>query len=199
MSMPGFVFHFHCDSCGATSDEFSMYVFHDIFRPDIGLPAWSMRHKCWAYVQAELSVDQRREMEFNRDVLLAFAASLSSDNFTVGVPQMSLDEAGKIRVDVLPDPRCPYCGKQCKCVTGYPPNENATTPPLETITAVEFRAMPLASIGLSVRTSIICRDLGIQTLGQLEDRRDQLVAHPRTSDVVLDEIERWLKRKPAST
>ena len=48
MTMPGFVFHFRCDSCDASSHDYSVFAFSDVLRPDVVLPAWSLRHRCWA-------------------------------------------------------------------------------------------------------------------------------------------------------
>jgi hypothetical protein len=195
VTMPGFVFHFHCDSCGATSDDYSLYVFNDIFRPDIGLPAWSLTHKCWARIYADLRLDQRRAMESDPAVLLEFAASLSSDHMTVGVPQMTFGDSHSIDVKVTPEPRCPYCGSRCRSPFGYTPAE--TPPAFVPMSVAEFRSAPLSLIDLSVRARNICSNLGIRTVGELEDSRARFAAHRGAAESTMAEIERLLSLKPA--
>ena len=194
MSMPGFVFYFQCDSCNTKSGSYSVYVFHNLFSPNISLPAWSLAHKYWGSVSADLSVEQRRAMESDRELLLSFAASLTSDNLTVGVPQLSTGQSDSFYVELTPEPRCPYCGVTCRSVLGYPSLEESSSNAL--VSLAEFRAAPLSLIGLSVRTKMICRDLGLDTIGELEDGRSRFAAHPRATDIAVQEIDSLLLRKP---
>lgn len=196
MTMPGFVFYFQCVSCGVTSHDYSVFVFTDILRPDIVLPAWSRDHKCWVTIQAELSSDQRRAMESDHDVLLSFAASLSSDNLTVGVPQLSVRQTDSFAVTVTPDPKCPYCGSECQSPFGYPPRE--VPPEFAPVSPAEFCAAPLSLIELSVRARMISRDLDVRTVGQLENSRSRFAAHPRATEATIAEIDDLLSRKPAN-
>jgi len=186
MTMPGFVFHFRCDACNANSDEYSVYVFNDLVRSDVGLPAWSLTHKCWATILAHLDSDQRRAMDSDRDELLSFAASLSSDNITVGVPELSAHELGSFNVKVTPDPICPYCSARCRTPFGYPPQVEA---PETLFSAAELRSAPIALIGLSVRVRNICRELCIATVGELENARSRFVAHRAASEGAVQEVD----------
>ena len=194
MTMPGFVFHFRCDSCEATSHDYSVFAFSDILRPDIVLPAWSLKHRCWATIKANLSSDQRRALASDRDALLSFAASLSSDNLTVGVPELAVSSTKSIEVVVSPDPVCPHCALRCQSPFGYPPREQP--PDFAPVTAGEFLAAPLSLIDLSVRARMIARDLDIRTVGQLEASRSQFDAHPAATEGTVAEIEDLLSRKP---
>ena len=196
MTMPGFVFHFHCGACDASSHDYAVYVFSDLFRPSIILPAWSLTHKCWASIQADLSTGQRRTMESAREILLSFAASLSSDNLTVGVPRMSAGESDSFTINVTPDPICPHCGANCQSPFGYPPRPDAPTIP--TVSIAEFRAAPISLIDLSVRATMICHDLGFNAVGDIEDGRSRFAAHPRATETTILEIDRLLSRKPVA-
>lgn len=195
MTMPGFVFHFRCDSCDATSHDYSVFAFNDILRPDVVLPAWSLTHRCWATIRADLSSGQRRSMASDRDALLSFATSLSSDNLTVGVPELAVSSTESFDVAVTPEPRCPYCGLRCESPFGYPPRE--LPPDFAPATAAEFRAAPLSLIDLSVRARMIAHDLDIMTVGQLEAARPQFNAHPKATKTTMAEIQDLLSRKPA--
>lgn len=195
--MPGFVFYFHCDSCDALSDDYSLYVFPDIFRSDISLPAWSITHKCWCSLDAGLDTEQRLSMESDRDLLLAFAASMSSDNLTVGVPQFSSNDADGFDVNVTPSPQCPRCGCKCRAIFGYPPRDEPKT--VAHISLAEFRIAPLSLIGLSVRSRMICRDLGLRTLGDLEDGRARFAGHSSATENTVREIDTLLSRKPTGS
>jgi hypothetical protein len=197
MSMPGFVFYFHCDSCDATSGGYSVYVFPDIFSSHIVLPAWSIAHKCWCSLNADLDTDQRRAMESDRDLLLAFAASMSSDSLTVGVPQFYSNDSGGFDVNVTPDPKCPICGCTCQAIFGYPDREEVMT--IAHISLAEFRIAPLSLIGLSVRSTKICRDLGLRTMGDIEDGRTRFAGHPSANENTLREIDTLLSRKPTGS
>lgn len=192
--MPGFVFYFNCDSCDAISDEYSVFVFPDLFRSEISLPAWSMSHKCWCSVTADLDLDQRRNMESNREILLAFAASLSSDNLTLGVPQFSLNRSDGFDVNVTPEPKCPICGCTCRAIFGYPPRDVPQV--IAHISHAEFRIAPLSLIGLSVRSTMICRDLGLRTVGDIEDGRARFADHPSATESSVLEIDALISRKP---
>ncbi len=192
--MPGFVFYFTCESCDAISDEYSVFVFPDIFRSEISLPAWSISHKCWCSVNADLDLDQRRAMESDREVLLAFAATLSSDNLTVGVPQFSSNGSVGFDVNVTPDPKCPKCGCKCRTIFGSPPRDVPHS--IARISLAEFRIAPLSLIGLSVRSTMICRDLGLRTMGDIEDGRARFADHPSATESSVREIDEFLSRKP---
>ncbi len=194
MSMPGFVFYFCCDSCGAASEDYSLYAFPDLFEPGIMLPTWSVTHRCWGSLHAGLSAEDRRAMEADRGVLLAFAASVSSDNLTVGVPEMVPGAGHSLGVKVAPDPQCPHCGAACRSPFGYPPTRDK--PHIAPRSAAEFRAAPISLIDLSVSAQLICEDLDLHTLGQIEDGRSQFAAHPRASERCVREIDDCLAMKP---
>ena len=189
MSMSGFVFHFRCDACNATSGDYSIFPFPDIFRADILLPAWNLEHRCWSQIQLSLNSDQRTQLETDAERMTAFARSLSSPSFTVCVPHLR-DIDGECGVSVTPDPICPHCGVICHPIFGYPSREAKLTttdfPP------EEIDAIPLSAIDISVRTRNLCSELGIRTIGQLRNRRDSIANHKRATDSLLDEVDRWV-------
>lgn len=187
--MPGFVFHFRCDTCDANSDSYSIFPFHDIFRPDISLPAWSRPHKCWSCIHLALSAEQRQDLESAPEHMIEFAASLSTESLTVCVPQLQ-PENGDCTVSVTPEAICPSCGNKAHTVFGYPPPVEPQ--PATGIPPEELNAAPLAAIELSVRSRNICESLGIRTLGQLREMRDAFVGHRGTTDSSVTEIDRWL-------
>ena len=190
MSMPGFNFYFRCDTCDVNSDHYSIYPFHDLFRPDISLPAWSCLHKCWSSIQLALSAEQRRELESDPQKLLDFAASLSTASLTVCVPRLK-SENSDCAVSVTPEAICPYCGGTSRTIFGYPPpyeeQLSSTDIPQE-----EFNIAPISRIELSVRSRNICSSLGIRTLGELREKRAAFVQHKSSTDRVVAEIDRWL-------
>lgn len=188
MSMPGFVFHFHCPNCDARSEDYSLFAFPDIFRPAIALPAWSAEHKCWCELHANITSQQRSEMETDRTALLSFAESMSSESLTVAVAMMGDP------VSVTPAPECPHCQTLCETVEGYPPSEEPAV--AQFLTQDEFRHVPISHVELSVRTAMVCRDAGICNLGQLEDSRQQIAEHARATDSTLKEIDSIINRKP---
>ena len=194
MSMPGFVFHFRCDSCDATSHDYSLFAFSDIFHSNILLPGWSMLYKCWATLNVDLSSAQRKTMASDRNALLAFARSFSSEGLAVGVPEFAVSHSQSFDVSVSPTPLCPYCGLACQTVFGYPPRE--LPPDFAPITADEFRTAPLSLIDLSVRSMMIARDLNLRTVGQLESARFQFEQHPQATDATITEVQDLLSRMP---
>lgn len=196
MSMPGFVFHFRCDSCNAISDCYSVFAFPNTIEPTIALPVWSVLHRCWGTFSAKLSDDDRRAMESDRNKLLAFAASLPSDSAIVGVPEMGEGQSDLPNVRISPDPICPYCGALCDTLFGYPPKRN--TPPIAPKTVADFRAVPLSAVDLSVRATMICRILGLETLGQLEDSQAEFAVHPRATKSTVQEVDDLLELKPVT-
>lgn len=186
---PDFKYHFRCDFCDATSDEYSVYVFWSLFEPRLSLPAWSLTHKFWGQIYANLSSNQRSQMDSNRDELIAFAASLSNDNLTVGVPRFS---AGK--VEVTPDPLCPFCGRPCQCHFEYSPESKPG------ITAAQFLALPIVKLDcLSFRSRKICHRLGFHTLGDLEEGRALFESHPQVTEANVAEVDELLSRKPSNS
>lgn len=188
MSMPGFVFYFRCDACDTNSDDYSIFPFHDLFRPDISLPAWSRVHKCWSRIQLALSTEQRNELESDPQTMNDFAASLSTETFTVCVPQL-LSENSNCAASVTPEAICPYCGGACHTVFGYPPREELLSTELP---PEELNAAPVSAIELSARSRNICSALGIRTLGQLREKRHTFVSHDQATDTSIAEIDRWL-------
>jgi|GEM_PF-3275451 hypothetical protein len=189
MTMPGFVFHFRCYACGRTSEDYSTFPFPDILRPDILLPAWSLEHKCWSQIQLSLNQDQRTKLEADAELMTSFARSLSSHFLTVCIPHLRHTN-GKCSVTVTPDPICPHCGLECHSVFGYSPSETKLT--TKAFIPEEVDIIPLSAIDISVRTRHICSELGLLTLGQLRDGREQLMNHRQTTDSVVEEIDRWL-------
>ncbi len=188
MSMPGFVFYFRCESCDATSTAYSLFPFHDIFRPDIQLPIWSIPNQCWGHLQLSLSAQQRETLDSSRERLIEFAESLSSPAVTVCVPK--LKDGENDRVATTPPPVCPKCQNSCDAIFGYPPEESNTG--IHDITIAEFDSAPLNSIEISVRTRHTCALMGIQTIGQLRKQRDNVIQHDRADDSTRAEIDRWL-------
>lgn len=189
MSMPGFVFYFRCDICGVNSDDYAVFPFHDVLRPDISLPAWSLIHRCWAQIQMSLSAEHRKKLESDPHSMIALAASLSTNALTVCVPQFRSNN-GVPLVTVSPEPICPYCGQVCYAVFGYPP-------PVECLTAAsllteDYNAISISEIDLSIRLRNICVELGVVTLGQLREKRGIAAAHSNSTDTVITEIDRWL-------
>jgi hypothetical protein len=189
MSIPGFVFYFRCDDCDANSDDYSVFPFHDLFRADISLPAWSRLHKCWSQLQLALSTEQRKELESDPQSMIDFAASLSTDSLTVCVPRLQ-SENGDCAVSVTPAAICPHCGGHSLTVFGYPPCEDLLS--AVEIPPEELNAAPISAIELSVRSRNICSAHGIRTLGQLREQRDTFISDKRTTDSSVAEIDRWL-------
>lgn len=194
--MPGFVFHFRCDCCHATSHDYSVFAFSDIFRANIVLPAWSLMHRCWGSIQADLSSDQRKTLASDRSALLAFAKSLSSDALIVGVPELATSQSESFDVTVSPNPICPYCELECQPVFGYPPRE--VPPDFAPLTADEFRTAPLSLVELSVRARMIAGQLNLRTIGQLAAARSQFEQHPQATNATTLEIQDLLARMPNS-
>jgi hypothetical protein len=189
MSMPGFVFYFRCDMCDANSDDYSIFPFYDLFRPDISLPAWSRLHKCWSRIQMALSTQQRQELESDRQKMIDFAASLSTESLSVCVPQLHSENSNCI-VSVAPESICPYCGGASRTIFGYAPREKLLS--TAEISPEELNAAPIAAIELSVRSRNICSALGIRNVGQLREKRDTFVSHKQSNDSSVAEIDRWL-------
>lgn len=133
-------------------------------------------------------------MESDRNLMIAFAESLSSESITVGVPRMTEGEADVPGVDVTPTPQCPYCGAECRSSFGYPPDQNK--PKIAPKSAAEFRDIPISMADLSVRSRRICQELFLYTLGQLEDARSRFVSHPRVTESSVLEIDKVLAMKP---
>jgi hypothetical protein len=188
MTMPGFVFHFRCE-CGAISSEYSVYAFPATFEPYLSLPTWSPHHSFWGSFSAELTENKRHELESDKKRLQDFAASISCEKMTVGVPQMVSG-----RVEVTPRPRCPQCGEMCESVFGYPPNSGKPTIDAEMLK--EFDAIPISLVELSVRARMICSEIGIDTLGDLDDFQAKIAEHPRITQNIIREIDDVLALKP---
>lgn len=188
--MPGFVFHFRC-KCGAISDSYPALPFPSTFEPDLVLPTWCLRHKFWGSFSAVLTENDRFELEKNHDRLLELASSISSESMTVGVPQFV---SGGIQVEPLPT--CPKCGEPCESIFGYPPHcgSPAITPEM----MKDFDSIPIALAELSVRARMICKDIGINTLGDLCDNIAKIADHPRVTENVIREVDRVLATKPTS-
>lgn len=189
MSMPGFVFHFRCDACGAISEDYSIFPFPNILRSDITLPGWSLAHKCWSQIQLSLNTDQHTQLESDPERMIWFATSLTSPSLTVCVPRLCNNE-GVCGVSVTPDPICPHCAAMCNAIFGYPPREQklATTD----ISHEELDIIPVSAIDISVRTRNLCSALGIRTIGQLRNRRDNIVNHKQATDSLIAEVDRWV-------
>ncbi len=185
----GFVFYFRCDACDADSDDYSIFPFHDIFRSDISLPAWSCPHKCWSRINLALSSEQRIELESDPQNMIDFAASLSSEALTVCVPHLQ-SENSDCAVSVTPEPICPSCGGKSRTIFGYPPPEERSS--VTEILPEELNAVPISAIELSVRSRNICSALGIRTLGALREKRDTFIGHERSTQSSVAEIDRWL-------
>lgn len=124
MSMPGFVYHFHCSACGKNSDSYSMYVFPGLFESRLSLPAWSRELHCYGVVCCDLPAGSRRRLEGNHAELGALAANISSPLLTVGVPRWCEPKRDEpISIEVKPEPVCPFCGAAVETRFGYPPSE----------------------------------------------------------------------------
>lgn len=195
MSMPGFVFHFRCESCGACSQDYPAYVFPDIFRPTLFLPAWSPLHECWGTVSLDLKPEQRRTLESDRSALQSFAASVSPPQMTIGVPRLSLRSNEDPSVIVEPDPVCPHCGTKCQTNFGYPPRQPAPGP--DRASLEEPCKVPLCRVELSVRATGICRELGFSTTGDLEANRSLWESHRLATPSVREEFQRLIERSRA--
>lgn len=113
MSMPGFNFHFHCRTCDASSHDYSVYPFPDVFVPDIVLPTWSLQLNCWGEIRFSLTPEQRAALESDPATLASFAASVSTDSFVVAVPHLATDLESRSGVTVTPAPICPQCNSRC--------------------------------------------------------------------------------------
>lgn len=190
MSMPGFVFHFRCP-CGANSDAFSVFPFSSTFEPILTLPTWSTRYKFWGSFNSTLTDDDRHELERDSQRLQEFAASISSKNLTVAVPRLVSG-----RVEVIPAPCCPKCGNPCESIFGYPPSSGK--PSLGPEMLENFDSIPITLADLSVRARMICREIGIVTLGDLVEFNSEIVSHPRITQHVVQEIDHVLALKSAS-
>jgi len=186
MSMPGFTFYFTCESCDANSDAYSVFPFHDIFRPELVLPTWSFAQHCWGELRLSLTSDQRQHLVADFRHLLAFAQSLSSETMTVAIPKLATESC----VIVTPKPHCPLCGGNVTTVFGSPDTEGKLTP--NKLIPEEFDLTPISAIELSVRSQNICYSLGIKTIGQLRKRRDEFSQHKSSSPGTLAEIDQWL-------
>ena len=193
MSMPGFVFYFRCDPCDANSDSYPIFPFSSTVDSDILLPAWSRTYRCWSSIRLSLSREQRNELESNREGLLEFAKTLSTEALTVGVRLLGAENQNSEAI-VRPDPICPYCGFSCRIIDGYPPRERGALK--HEIPSEVLDVTPIYQIELSVRTKNICSLLGIETLGQLRERREEFVGDRRVSEASIAEIDEWLKAYP---
>ena len=187
MSMPGFVFYFRCDACDMSSDEYSIFPFPDIFSSHISLPAWSRIHNCWANLRLALNSDHRARLESDPQQMVDFASSVTTTSLTVCIPRLCYDQS-RCAVSITPEPECPYCGKPCEAIFGYPPHEHLITE----ILPEEFEATPISAIDISVRTRNICSTLGIRTIGQLRNHREHVVGHKQAGDTTVAEVDRWL-------
>jgi len=188
MSMPGFVFHFRC-KCGAISDEYPAYAFPSTFEANLTLPTWSTQHKFWGSFNAVLTKEDRFELGGNYERLQEFAASISTDNMTVGAQRLA---SGGI--EIQPTPNCPQCGDVCETVFGYTPNSGK--PSISAEMLKDFDSIPIALADLSVRASMICNDIGLTTFGDLGEFNIKIANHPRITQNVLVEIDDVLALKP---
>ena len=189
MSMPGFTFHFACESCDANSDAYSIFPFHDLFRPELALPTSSFSQHCWGELRLSVSCEQREHLIADFRHLLAFAQSLSSDALTIGVPKLG---GGDLNVvTVTPRPHCPQCGGDVTTNFGSPDASEKIT--LDDLAPEEFDLTPISAIELSVRSQNICYSLGMKTIGQLRHRRDEFSQHQSSSPATMAEIDQWLK------
>lgn len=189
MSMPGFVFHFECDTCARASDDYCVFPFPDIWRPQIHLPARSREHECWGEIRLDLTSELRSKLESDPRHLLDFAASLSTERLVVYVASL-ISGSDVFAVSVVPEPVCPHCDRPCRSVWGYPPDERPLGP--SDIAPEELDMAPLSAIDLSVRTRQICSQLNIRTIGQLRKRRDDVANRSVSNDATAEEIDRWL-------
>jgi len=117
--MPGFVFHFRCRECGHKSDEYPLYVFTDVFRGDLMLPAWSRHLGCYMTINCDLTPVDRDRCQKEESELTRIAKLLSNDYVTVGVPRWGQGLAER-EVRVEPSAECPKCGVKAEAVWGYP-------------------------------------------------------------------------------
>ncbi len=195
MSMPFFDYVFHCTSCDISSDRYSLYPFPALFESDIRLPTWSVKHKFWGHCGAGLSLEQRATLEGDSDELIAFARSISSEHYVVGVP-VWIGSGADRKLTITPEPQCPYCGQLCE-VMAFPDGRREPGSVDFTFDSVEdFRVVPIARVELSVRTLALLRRRNIVTLGELEDKRNSLSEDDKCSDSVLREIDELLAHKP---
>ena len=144
----GFVFHILCPRCRRTSPDYPLYVFPDLFRPDLVLPAWSRQFRCYSELHCFLEPHDRAALEKDSGRLREFAEQWSSPVVTVGLPVWSIEASG-IWVRVEPAPECPFCGCPTEARSGSPPKE-------PTVIAQEVSdpyALPLPLLGFSVRTT----------------------------------------------
>jgi len=189
MSMPGFTFYFACESCDTNSDAYSIFPFPDIFRPGLVLPTWSFAQHCWGELKLSLTREQREYLDSDFRHLLAFAISLSSETLTIGIPKLGGGEPCVVMV--TPRPHCPLCGGNVTTIFGSPDTEERIA--LDDLIPEEFDLTPISAIELSVRSQNICYSLGIKTIGQLRNRRDEFSQHKSSSSGTLAEIDQWLK------
>lgn len=189
MSMPGFVFHFRCQ-CGAISNEYPAYPFPSTFEANLILPTWSTSHRFWGSINTVLTDEDRVELDGDFERLQEFAASISSEHLTVGAPR--LVSGG---VEVQPVPRCPQCGEVCEAIFGYPPS--SSKPSIAPQLLGNFDSIPIELADLSVRTRMICNEIGITTLGELVEFNAKIANHPRITQNVLREIDDVLALKPS--
>lgn len=76
-------------------------------------------------------------------------------------------------------------------VFGSPDSEKKLAP--EDLIPEVFDLTPISAIELSVRSQNICYSLGIKTIGQLRNRRDEFSHHTSSSAGTVAEIDQWLK------
>ena len=124
MSMPGFVYHFACPSCGRRSDEYPAFVFPNLFICSMVLPAWSRELSFYGSVTCDLTAEDHDRLREDPAAQAALAARLTSAVMTVGVPALRVEQDGqRVEVDVTPPPVCPGCGAAADVRFGYPPAE----------------------------------------------------------------------------
>ena len=63
-------------------------------------------------------------------------------------------------------------------------------------TMLEFRSAPLSDTNMSAMACRICHELGIQTVGELYDRRSEFEAHPESGELQRRSMIRVLARMP---
>lgn len=126
MSMPGFVFHFRCRTCGHNSDEYPLYAFPDTFDGMLMLPAWSRQLGCYISITCYFTQADRERCLKDPQDLTRIAMMLGNECVTVGVPRWGLGfEEREVRIEPTAD--CPKCGALVDAVWGYP--SEYTAPP----------------------------------------------------------------------
>lgn len=192
MTMPGFVFHFKCDSCMKQSESYPSHVFPTLFDQRLSLPTWSTQHQFWGDIRAKLSSIQQDNLD-DPKVLISLAQSLSSSALTVCVPFVRYeDDSLEPRLELFPDPVCPHCQQGCRAILGC--SDRLIRPFYESVE--EFDGTLIGEFPFSLGAIRVLEELGIETLGQLHSQFDKVKTHQSMKRTTLKVLRKCLERRP---